>query len=523
MSNGTDEESEKEFLQRLQFEGQCCTTTDEFLYTIWLRERKETERETAKDKAKVILKMKSQDKFNFPCSKIKCKMPDCTSSIKSGETKPANQIFRIKRKVGAGGFGQVYAVEYHQLKATAMKIIPIPFSTDRDKVTSIIQVWQEYFNHMDFYKHANKYVVKPIGYVFLTLDSRWYLCIFSNLMKSDAKSFKYLGMMTNNSLKTILSTIVEFLKRTDSKWLPVQHGDLKPHNILINYTGGGDNIRSVKLCDFGLSRFDKRGGSPVFSPKEAFQNFTRDDYTTGRLKYYDSFSFARMALFLAVQNMDDFFRLCFFPIEDEDSREKIIADLRNFLFVNDIIMLLDPTVNLQADAKLELMTNISKTAVIIPSDNISLTTLRQSFEENSEQPNNFNQSLMSFAAFNYSNTKNLTASYMGLNSLVSNRAHDQDRSYLCWAYSCASMLRSSWCLFLDTLPIDQRTIMTEKQRVMENDVYDEIVRLMMMLIVPKTTKNRPDQSAYLSATVSRVRRICSACYQIILARQSNNH
>ena len=504
MSNRTDEESEKEFLKRLQSEGQCFTTTDEFLYVVWLRERKETERETAKDKAKLILKMRTQDKFNFPCSKLKCKLPNCTSSIKATETKPASQIFRIKRKVGAGGYGRVYAVDYHQLKSTAMKLIPIPFTTDGDKVTSIIQVWQEYFNHLDFYKHAIKYVVKPIGYVFLGLDSDLYLCIFSHRMKSDAKSFKYSGLMTNDSLRIILSTTLEFLKRTDSKWKPVQHGDLKPHNILINYVDG-DDITSVKLCDFGLSRFDKRGGSPVFSSKEAFQKFTRDDYTNGRLKYYDSFSFARLALFLSIQNIDDFFRLCFFPIEDETTRDEILATLQNFPFLRDIITLLDPTASLPADEKLKLMTNISRTAVIITSDEISLTMLEGLFEEQTEVPYNFDKSMMSFAAFDYSKTKNLTATYMGSNSLVSNRVHDQDRSYLCWAFSCASMLRSSWCLFLDSLPLDQATIMKEKQRIMDNDVYDEIVRLMMMLIVPKTTKNRPDQAAYLSATVSRVR------------------
>ena len=86
-------------------------------------------------------------------------------------------------------------------------------------------------------------------------------------------------------------------------------------------------------------------------------------------------------------------------------------------------------------------------------------------------------------------------------------------TYLCWAFSCASMLRSS-CLILikklfDDRKIDEETMKNCREFIMKEEVHEKIRNLIAMILVPKKM-HRNDQSqpgsqaAHLRAAVSRV-------------------
>ena len=82
-------------------------------------------------------------------------------------------------------------------------------------------------------------------------------------------------------------------------------------------------------------------------------------------------------------------------------------------------------------------------------------------------------------------------------------------TYLCWAFSCASMLRSSCCILLKQL--NEAGIVGEKTKsecmkfIMTDDVHKEIRNLIAMILLPKKLHQNDDsQAAYLKAAVSRV-------------------
>ena len=82
-------------------------------------------------------------------------------------------------------------------------------------------------------------------------------------------------------------------------------------------------------------------------------------------------------------------------------------------------------------------------------------------------------------------------------------------SYLCWAYSCASMLRASVKILIKKLfeagKIDDKRKEECLEFIREPTNHQEIRNLIAMVLVPKQLhKNDNSQAAYLRAAVSRV-------------------
>ena len=82
-------------------------------------------------------------------------------------------------------------------------------------------------------------------------------------------------------------------------------------------------------------------------------------------------------------------------------------------------------------------------------------------------------------------------------------------TYLCWAYSCASMLRASCSILIKTLRAEEK--IDEKREadclkfIMKPENHRTIRNLVAMILLPKQLhKNDKSNAAYLRAAVSRV-------------------
>ena len=135
-----------------------------------------------------------------------------------------------------------------------------------------------------------------------------------------------------------------------------------------------------------------------------------------------------------------------------------------------------------------------------------------------------------FRSFHFHTLHNRTSryaqTYKRYNSLISHQMRDQglfqylillckiysgENSFTCWAFSCATMLRSSCVIFLQQC-FEQGLINDKRKRelvkyITEEKVHIELRNLLMMVLVPKTLhEDGPRQAAYLRATVSRVKK-----------------
>ena len=87
--------------------------------------------------------------------------------------------------------------------------------------------------------------------------------------------------------------------------------------------------------------------------------------------------------------------------------------------------------------------------------------------------------------------------------------HVLGSSFLCWAFSCASMLRASCSILIKKLfeagKIDETTKLKCLEYINEPDYHRKIRNLISMILVPKKLHMNDDsQAAYLKAAVSRV-------------------
>ena len=89
-------------------------------------------------------------------------------------------------------------------------------------------------------------------------------------------------------------------------------------------------------------------------------------------------------------------------------------------------------------------------------------------------------------------------------------AYSGENSYTCWAFSCATMLRTSCVIFIgqchkEGLIGEERKNELE-QYITADKVHSIIRNLLMMVLIPrKLHVDDESQAAYLRATVSRVR------------------
>ena len=110
---------------------------------------------------------------------------------------------------------------------------------------------------------------------------------------------------------------------------------------------------------------------------------------------------------------------------------------------------------------------------------------------------------------------------------MSKVVHDQGSTYMCWAYSIATMIRNTWIRTLQLMeqarasgawiaqhafqlaPFDLNSEMALRESL---ETFLEIRNLMLMTVIPKRIHIKDDlQSAYLKTAIVRVR------YSILIA------
>ena len=86
------------------------------------------------------------------------------------------------------------------------------------------------------------------------------------------------------------------------------HNDIKPHNYLVKFLNGPDDITRIKivLTDFGMVGLDSKGGTPIFASPECLASKDR------KIKS-DIFSLGRVFLFMALSK-EDFLKFLFVPL-----------------------------------------------------------------------------------------------------------------------------------------------------------------------------------------------------------------
>ena len=127
----------------------------------------------------------------------------------------------------------------------------------------------------------------------------------------------------------------------------------------------------------------------------------------------------------------------------------------------------------------------------------------------------------SFGAFDYSRTKDLVSSYHPDNPEMSKEVHDQETTYMCWAYSTTTMIRNTWKFTLlqmkeaaknetwkifsmwgDPINWNYEDEMSIRE---SSDTFLEIRNLLLMMVLPKRIHRKDNlQSGFLRAAISRV-------------------
>ena len=158
--------------------------------------------------------------------------------------------------------------------------------------------------------------VSPLAYFILEnpIKNQSWVIIVTPKFNCDLEQFKTMGL-DNHTVKTILHQLEKAVKYMEDV-RNVNHRDLKPRNILINYENenGKIKMKEIKITDFGLTqlyrRITKLGGTPVFSSPFSFD--TNDNLAS------DFYSLLRIAEWICLET-SDWIQLAHFPIIDDES------------------------------------------------------------------------------------------------------------------------------------------------------------------------------------------------------------
>ncbi len=195
-------------------------------------------------------------------------------SPKAGEKLPAIAGYRVKRRIGIGGFGAVYLAEQENTGAlVAIKVMLARVAVDDDARRKFAQ-------EIDLLKTLqHRHIVAMLdsgsagGAFYFVME----FCPGGSVEDYIAANG---GKLDPAIAMPIMRQALEGLAFAHSKG--VVHRDLKPSNILLS---GSPASPVAKLADMGLAKnFEKAGfsgmtvtgayaGTPIFMPKEQLVNF----------------------------------------------------------------------------------------------------------------------------------------------------------------------------------------------------------------------------------------------------------
>lgn len=180
------------------------------------------------------------------------------------------QRYRLQKKVGSGGYGDVYKALDNQFD----RLVAIKEMSQNGLSPQEIVEASEAFKREAFLLAALTHPGLPSIYDYFTENDRWYLVM--SFIEGETLE-DYLGRSKNNCLLvdkvlyigTQLASVLSYLHLRKP---PIIFRDLKPSNVMRTYDG------QIYLVDFGIARHFKPGqakdttalGSPGYAAPEQY-------------------------------------------------------------------------------------------------------------------------------------------------------------------------------------------------------------------------------------------------------------
>ena len=188
-----------------------------------------------------------------------------------------NQTYEVEKFIGEGAFAEVYRVRHRFLGRQAMKIYKTPGMKFEEIESSLTEaVLLSKIDHPNIVRifDANVLSHENNQYGFYTME---YLPAGS----LEKLWFSYgSNLMPVTDVVNIITQICKGIAVGHSESPPIIHRDIKPQNVLINYTNG--NIQA-KVSDFGLAKkvnpltlMASAHGTMAFKAPETQQNPSHD-------------------------------------------------------------------------------------------------------------------------------------------------------------------------------------------------------------------------------------------------------
>ncbi len=217
----------------------------------------------------------------------------CALQREAFEAKQFGQ-YRLKRKIGSGGMGEVYLAEHQMMKRPCVLKIIRPDRAGDDKV---LARFQREVRATARLSHWNTVEIFDYG---RTLDGVFYYVMEYLPGMSLSDLVKEYGPLPPERVVHLLRQVCDALR--EAHGMGLIHRDIKPGNIFAAHRGGVHDV--AKLLDFGLVKplmeeeqsmqLTAEGtitGSPLFmSPEQAtgesHADVRSDIYSLGTVTYY---------------------------------------------------------------------------------------------------------------------------------------------------------------------------------------------------------------------------------------------
>ena len=157
--------------------------------------------------------------------------------------------YKIVKKLGEGGMGEVYAAEHvHIAKKVAIKLLRREVVSNEEAVSRFRQEARS----ASTIGHRNIIGIDDFGQL---KDGRIYLCM--EYLSGEPLNDMIMQPQPNDRLLNILIQTGHGLAAAHAKG--IVHRDMKPENIFVTTTPGGEDI--PKLLDFGIAKVGGQDGS----------------------------------------------------------------------------------------------------------------------------------------------------------------------------------------------------------------------------------------------------------------------
>ena len=164
--------------------------------------------------------------------------------IISKNTSKLEEIYKLERQIGEGGYGQVFLVRHKKMNMLrAMKIIPVNSKNEEEKTDEEIELLRQ----LD---HPN--IVKLFEY--FSDEDKYYLiteyCRGGDLFDLIKKKKRFSEMSASYIMYQIFRALL-YCHYTHH----LVHRDIKPENIVVYKKNNiGEDLYDIKLIDFGISK-----------------------------------------------------------------------------------------------------------------------------------------------------------------------------------------------------------------------------------------------------------------------------